>query len=193
MEIYSNKHPKDTNWIFFFKKKKKHIYWTVLFFCITLHAAPARQIWPGLTQLVLFCRGGEDSAFSSNKFQHYPRISRKQWRGSESGGAVNGLARECRYAKNNSIVRERTTNTAAGSHTLTSTHCMAAWLWQKHTHTHATHAEKLNCRHDPRLHNQTLNSQKKQGDVRRKKLNLHPSCLFFKWCEHTLVGAKTGT
>lgn len=74
--------------------------------------------------------------------------------------------------------------------------------------SHATHAEKLNRRHDPRLHNQTSDSQKKQEDVKKNK-KLRPTSVLvvfkpnlFKLmmvetsgrdCEHTLVGAKTGT
>lgn len=102
-------------------------YWFALR-CIP--SAPARQIRPEPTQSAAlhFCRVGDDSAYSSYKSQHYPGISCKQRRGCEPGGGVSGLARESRLAKNNSIVRERTTNTAAGSHTLTSTHYMAAWL-----------------------------------------------------------------
>lgn len=111
-------------------KRKKRSFTELSFFrwfalrCIP--SAPARhpQMWPGPTQsaALQFCRVGEHSAYSSHKSRHYPGISRKHRRGSERGGGASGLARESRYAKNNSIVRERTTNTAAGSHTLTSTH-----------------------------------------------------------------------
>lgn len=57
---------------------------------------------------------------------------------------------ENRYAKNNSMVRKRTTNTAARSHTLTSTHQMRMWLSQKtqiDAKSHAIHTKKLN--HQP--------------------------------------------